>query len=105
MVAHFTDQNFAEEVLKSSIPVLVDCYAEWCGPCKMLSPIVEELAGEYEGKVKIGKLDVDDSPEISQQFGIQSIPTLLFVKDGQIVDKMVGFQNKEALEEKLDSLL
>lgn len=102
--ATFTDQNFQEEVLNSSTPVLVDFFATWCGPCKMLAPVVEELATEYAGKVKVGKLDVDDNPVVAQTYGVQSIPTILFFKNGQLVDKMVGFQNKELLEEKMDSL-
>lgn len=101
----FTDQNFQDEVINSSVPVLVDFFATWCGPCKMLAPVIEELASEYEGKVKIGKLDVDDSPMAAQTYGVQSIPTLLIFKGGQVVDKMVGFQNKESLEEKLDAAI
>lgn len=103
--ATFTDQNFQEEVLNSPTPVLVDFFATWCGPCKMLAPVVEELSNEYAGKVKVGKLDVDDNPVVAQTYGVQSIPTILFFKNGQLVDKMVGFQNKEVLEEKLDSLI
>lgn len=103
--ATFTDQNFQEEVLNSQIPVLVDFFATWCGPCKMLAPVVEELSTEYSGKVKVGKLDVDDSPVTAQTYGVQSIPTILFFKGGQVVDKMVGFQSKDVLEEKLDSLM
>ncbi len=101
----FTDQKFQEEVLNSDIPVMVDFFATWCGPCKMLAPVVEELAGEYAGKFKVGKLDVDDNPNTAQTFGVQSIPTILFFKGGQVVDKMVGFQSKDALEEKLDALV
>jgi thioredoxin 1 len=97
----FTDENFEAEVLKSNIPVMVDFYAEWCGPCKMLGPIVEELANEYDGKWKIGKVNVDDSPQISQKYGVQSIPTIIFFKNGEAVDKVIGFQSKEALMEKL----
>jgi thioredoxin 1 len=99
----FTDENFEEEVLKSELPVLVDFYAEWCGPCKMLGPIIEELAKEYEGKWKIGKCNIDESSETAGKYGVQSIPTLIFVKDGQVVDKMMGFQSKEALKAKLDA--
>ncbi len=101
----FTDDNFEEEVLKSELPVLVDFFAEWCGPCKMLGPIVEELAGEYDGKVKIGKLDVDANPTVAGKYGVQSIPTLIFFKGGEEADKVMGFQSKEALKEKLDSLV
>lgn len=97
----FTDENFEEEVLKSDVPVLVDFYAEWCGPCKMMGPIIEELAGEYKGKWKIGKLNVDEAPVTSQKYGVQSIPTLMFFKDGQVVNMAIGFQSKEALKAKL----
>ena len=99
-----TDDNFEEEVLKADKPVLVDFFAEWCGPCKMLGPVVEELAGEYEGKVKIGKLDVDANPTVAGKYGVQSIPTLIFFKGGEATDKVMGFQSKEALKEKLDKL-
>ncbi len=99
----FTDENFEQEVLKSDKPVLVDFYAEWCGPCKMLGPIIEELAKGYEGKWKIGKCNVDESQEMAMRYGVQSIPTLLFIKDGQIVDKTMGFQSKDALKAKLDA--
>ena len=101
--AAFTDANFADET-KEGV-VLVDFFATWCGPCKMLAPVIEELAGEYEGKVKIGKLDVDDNPEAAGKFGVQSIPTIIIFKDGQEVDKMMGFQSKEVLKEHLDKAL
>lgn len=98
---HFTDENFDEEVLKSEIPVLVDFYAEWCGPCKMMAPSIEKMAEKYAGKWKIGKMDVDNSPVTSMKFGIQSIPTLIFFKNGQVIDHAIGFQSEEALEKKL----
>lgn len=101
----FTDANFAAEVMKSEIPVLVDFFAVWCGPCKMMAPVIEELAEEYAGKVKIGKFDVDENPVVSGQFGIQSIPTLLFIKNGTVVDKVMGVQSKDKLMDKLDALL
>lgn len=101
MAQVFTDENFESEVLKSEIPVLVDFFAEWCGPCKMLAPTVEQIAAEYEGKWKVGKVDVDQSPMVAQQFGIQSIPTIIFFKDGQAVDKMMGFQSKDKIVEKM----
>lgn len=101
MTAHFTDENFEQEVLKSDIPVLVDFYAEWCGPCKMMAPVIDELAAEYEGKWKIGKCNVDDAPKIAEKYGIQSIPTIYFYKDGEIVDQAVGFQSKDKLKAKL----
>jgi thioredoxin 1 len=100
-----TDQNFQEEVLNSSTPVLVDFYAEWCGPCKMIAPIIDELAGEYEGKAKIVKVNVDESPSTAQGFGVMSIPTLIFFKGGAEVDRITGALPKDVLAEKLDSLL
>jgi thioredoxin 1 len=105
MAAHFTDDNFATEVEQSDIPVLVDFYADWCGPCKQLAPIVEELATEYEGRIKIGKVDVDNANATAQKFQVLSIPTLVFMKNGEMVDKATGFMSKEALKEKLDAML
>ncbi len=99
-----TDQTFTDEVTNSKLPVMVDFYADWCGPCKMLLPVVEELADEYTGKVKIVKVNVDDSPETAQKFEVMSIPTLVFMKDGQTVDRTVGSMSKDNLKEKLDSL-
>jgi thioredoxin 1 len=100
----FTDANFDSEVLNHKGKVLVDFFASWCGPCKMLAPVIEKLAEEYAGKVKIGKLDVDDNQNVSMKYEIQSIPTLILFKDGQMVDKMMGFQSAETLKQKLDSL-
>lgn len=97
----FTDDNFEEEVLKSKIPVMVDFFAEWCGPCKMMAPAIDELAKEHEGRWKIGKLDVDSAVKVAEKYGIQSIPTLMFFKDGKAVDKSVGFQAKEKILAKL----
>jgi thioredoxin 1 len=97
-----TDSNF-EEVIKSDQPVLVDFWAEWCGPCKMIGPIVEELAGEYEGKATIGKLDVDANQDVPSKFGIRSIPTLLIFKGGEVVDKVVGAVPKSVLSDKLEA--
>ena len=99
-----TDKNF-DEIIKSDKPILVDFWAEWCGPCKMIGPIVEEIAGEYDGKAVIGKVDVDSNPEVSARFGIRSIPTLLYFKDGEIVDKQVGAVPKAVLSQKLDAQL
>ena len=99
-----TDKNF-DEIIKSDKPILVDFWAEWCGPCKMIGPIVEEIAGEYDGKAVIGKVDVDTNPEVSARFGIRSIPTLLYFKDGEIVDKQVGAVPKAVLAQKLDAHL
>lgn len=99
-----TDANF-QEIINSEHPVLVDFWAEWCGPCKMIGPIVEELAGDYAGKAVIGKVDVDSNPMVASQFGIRSIPTLLFFKDGKIVDKQVGAVPKAVLAQKLDAQL
>jgi thioredoxin 1 len=105
MATVVTDQNFDEEVLKAGVPVLVDFYADWCGPCQMIMPMIEELAGDYEGKAKVVKLDVDASQETAQKFGVMSIPTLLFFKDGEEVERLTGGLPKDALAEKLDSLL
>ena len=105
MALELTDANFDQTVLKSDQPVLVDFWAEWCGPCRMVGPIVEELAKEYEGKAVIGKLDVDNNPGVSAQFGIRNIPTILFFKNGEIVDKQVGAVPKSVLAGKINSLI
>ena len=97
-----TDKNF-EEIIGSDQPVLVDFWAEWCGPCKMIAPVVEELATEYDGKAVIGKVDVDSNPEVSAKFGIRSIPTLLVFKKGEVVDKQIGAVPKNVLSQKLDA--
>jgi thioredoxin 1 len=96
-----TDANFKSEVLDSQTPVLVDFWAVWCGPCKMIAPIVEELAKEYDGKMKFGKLDVDSNPQTSMQYGIRSIPTLLIFKGGKVVDQIVGAMPKGNLVNKI----
>jgi thioredoxin 1 len=100
-VVHFKDSTFQTEVLKSEIPVLVDFWAVWCGPCKAIAPVVEELATLYKGKVKIGKMDVDHEQMVPQQFGIRSIPTLLVFKGGRVVDTIIGAVPKSKIEESL----
>jgi len=101
----FNDSNFEQEVLQSSEPVLVDFWAPWCGPCRMLAPTIEELAKQYEGKVKVGKLNTDESPETASKFGISSIPTVLFFKNGEVTDRLVGLSPKVQFEEILDRLI
>jgi len=105
MAFKFTDANFQKEALESDIPVLVDFYADWCGPCKMMAPVVEELANEYEGKFKIGKLNVDDDPETAQKYRVMSIPTMIILKNGQPVDTVVGAVPKKTLQEKIEANL
>ena len=105
MAFKFTDANFNEEALKSDIPVMVDFYADWCGPCKMIAPLIEELAADYRGKVKIGKVDTDQNRAISAQYNVMSIPTIVFIKDGKIVDTVVGALPKATLEAKLNAML
>jgi thioredoxin 1 len=99
-----TDANFQKEVLQSDVPVLVDFWASWCGPCIALGPAIEQLAVEFQGKVKVGKLNVDDSPAVAQQFGIRSIPTMLFFNGGQVVDQQIGLLPKSQLAKKMESL-
>lgn len=101
MALEITDSNFDEVVLQSDKPVLVDFWAEWCGPCRMVGPIVEELAKEYDGKAVVGKVNVDYNPDISVKYGIRNIPALLFFKDGEIVDKQIGAVPKSVLADKL----
>ena len=100
-----TDDSFASEVLNSELPVLVDFWAEWCGPCKMVSPIVEELSNEYNGIVKVAKLDVDSNPQTATNYGIRGIPTLLMFKDGSAVDQIVGAVPKTQIAERLDKII
>lgn len=100
-----TDKNFKEEVLESETPVLVDFWAAWCGPCKMIAPVVEEIANDYDGKIKVGKVDVDRNQYAAAQFGIRSIPTLLVFKNGEVVDQIVGAVPKPMITQKLDKVL
>ncbi len=104
-IEHFTDSNFKKEVLGSNIPVLVDFWANWCGPCKMIAPIVDELAKEYAGKMKIGKVDVDDNSSVASQYGVMSIPTLIFFKNGKVMDQVSGALNKSSLKQKIEENL
>ena len=104
-VVEITDAQFDEVVKKSAQPVLVDFWAPWCGPCRQVSPIVEEISNEYEGKLKVGKVNVDDNPNSAASFGVMNIPTLLFFKGGQAVDKIVGAVPKQQLKERVDALL
>ena len=100
-----TANNFDDQVLKAAQPVLVDFWAEWCGPCKMLNPILGELATEYEGKVAIGKVDIDHDQELAAKYGIQAVPTLLLFKNGQVTDQIVGLKSKREFKAKLDAVV
>ena len=104
-VVHVTDRNFETEVLKSNLPVLVDFWAEWCGPCRMIAPIVDEIANELKGKLKVAKVNVDESQEIAGQFNIMSIPTLLIFKKGEPIEQMVGAMSKDQLLKKINPQL
>ena len=101
-VADLTDDNFDAEVIQSDVPVLVDFWAPWCGPCRMIAPMVEELASENVGSIKVGKLNIDDSPAAAQNYGVSSIPTLMVFKGGEVVERLVGVQPKNRLQEALD---
>ena len=100
-----TEENFEKEVLQSDQPVLVDFWAEWCPPCRIIGPIVEELAADFDGIAKVAKLDIDANPEVASQYGVRSIPTLLYFKDGKVVDRSIGVAPKEELADKLSALL
>ncbi len=105
MALVFNDSNFKDEVLQSDVPVLVDFWAEWCGPCRMIGPMIEELSSEYEGKAKIGKMNVDENANTPGEYGIRSIPTLLIFKGGNLVDKVVGVVPKHDLASKINAQL
>lgn len=102
MAIQFTDTNFDSEVIKSAQLSVVDFWAEWCGPCRAIGPVIDELSKEYAGKVKVGKVNVDENPQISMNFGITSIPAILFIKDGKVVDKLVGAQPKANFVKKIE---
>lgn len=101
----FTSKNFDEEVLKAAEPVMVDFFAAWCGPCKMMAPVIEELASQYEGKAKIGKLDVDANADIAARYGVMTIPTIILFKDGKEVSKTIGVQSRDTLRREIEDIL
>ena len=105
MAIEITDANFEELVVKSDKPVMIDFWAVWCGPCRMIAPIVEEMSGEYDGKAVIGKVDVDSNPNVAMKYGIRNIPTVLFVKNGEVADKQVGAAPKQVFVDKLNALI
>jgi thioredoxin 1 len=102
---HVSDDTFQSEVVESDLPVLVDFWAPWCGPCRMLAPIIEELAADYDGRVVVGKVNTDENGDAPQRYGIMGIPTLIIFKDGEEVERLVGVRPKQAIVEKLDALL
>ena len=105
MVTDVSDQTFESEIIKSSLPVLLDLWAPWCGPCRMVAPVVEKLAETYDGKVKFCRLNVDENPQTAVKYGIMSIPTLMFFKEGQVVDTVIGAVPERTLQPKIDTLL
>jgi len=102
LISALTQENFEKEVLQATTPVLVDFWAEWCGPCKMIAPLLDELADEYQGKVKIGKVNIDDQQALATKYGIRAIPTLLLINNGQVAEQMVGAKSKRDLKASLD---
>ena len=102
MVHKFTESNFDAEVLQSDLPVFVDFYADWCGPCKMMSPVIDKLAQEYDGKIKVGKVNVDENGDLAVRYGIMSIPNMVFFKNGEVADRVVGAIPKPAMKEKFE---
>ena len=104
-VLEFTDQNFDSDAVDSDMPVLVDFWATWCGPCKAIAPVIEEIAGEYDGKVKVGKVDVDKNQDTAMKYGVRSIPTLLIIKDGKVVNQIVGAVPKGNITSMLDEII
>jgi thioredoxin 1 len=104
MEVQITSENF-ESLKAGNLPLVVDFWATWCGPCRMLAPVIEELAKEYEGKIVVGKCDVEESEDLAAQFGVRNIPTVVFLKDGELVDKLVGAVSKQKFEEKFEALL
>ena len=105
VVFEFTDQNFEKDVLQSDVPVLIDFWATWCGPCKAIAPVIEEIAAEYENRVKVGKVDVDQNQNTAMQFGVRSIPTLLLINNGKVANQIVGAVPKENITKVLDEVL
>ncbi len=105
MVQTFTDDNFENEVLKNDKLTVVDLWAEWCGPCKQMNPIVEEVAEEYEGRVVVGKLDVDNNPRIPMEYNVRGIPTFLFFKNGKLLDRLIGYRSKKDFSQKIEQFL
>ena len=105
MEYQFTNDNFNDEVMNSDIPVMVDFYADWCGPCKQMLPIVEEMAEKYDGKVKVGKVNTDQQPNLAEQFGVMSIPTFFFIKNGKVIGSTVGGMSKNDMAARIDALI